>query len=68
MPAKSPIARIIPRLATTPEVAPLITPPAKLAFKISYILNFFLKIPLMANVERQLAVKHSIVLQIINDL
>lgn len=60
-----PIVKLTPELTTTPEGAPIITPPASEAFNMSSILNFFLKRLVATKVERQLPVNDMIVLLII---
>lgn len=51
----------------TPAGAPIATPPAKVAFKISSIQNFYRRRALNINVARQLPVSDMIVLLTIND-
>ena len=57
----------MPVLATTPDGAPIATPPAKVAFSMSSILNFYRNNPLAINAAKQLPVNAIIVLLIIND-
>ena len=67
-PAAMPIVRLIPGLATSPDGAPIATPPARVAFNISSILNLSCKKALRMNVERQLPVNEIIVLDITSDV
>lgn len=66
-PATIPIVKLIPGLATIPEGAPIATPPAKVAFKISSIENFSLTKALIINAAKQLPVNEIIVLEIMRD-
>lgn len=58
------MVRLTPKLATIPAGAPIITPPASVAFNMSSMLNFFLKRLVATKVDRQLPVKEIIVLLI----
>lgn len=61
-PAKSPIQRAPAGLVNTPLGAPMTTPPAKDAFKISSIENFYLTKEVIIKVPKQLPVNEMIVL------
>jgi hypothetical protein len=52
-------------LVNNPDPAPIITPPAKVAFRISYMLNFPLNIAVIIQVDKQLPVNDIIVFAII---
>ena len=67
-PAIIPIVKLIPKLATMPELAPIATPPARVAFIISYMLNFLRIKLVVTNVDMQLPVRATIVLLIMSDL
>lgn len=61
------MSREIPAFATNPEGAPIATPPAKVAFKISSIQNFYLRRALRIKVAKQLPVNEMIVLLTIRE-
>lgn len=67
VPAIRPMVRAMPGLATTPEGAPIATPPASVALSISSIENFYRASPLTMKAARQLPVKEMIVLLITSD-
>ena len=56
-PAANPMARLAAGLTINPALAPIATPPAKVALRISSIPNFFLPIEVVMNVPMQLPVK-----------
>lgn len=68
MPPKNPIVKLAAGFTDKPLTAPMITPPANVAFKMSSILNLSLKIALTTKVPRQLPVNERIVLLIMRDL
>jgi len=63
-PANTPIANAAARLTNNPELAPIITPPAKVAFRISSIWNLSLIRAEIAKVDTQLPVIANIVFDI----
>ncbi len=66
-PPKKPMTRLAAGLYSTPLGAPIITPPAKEALRISSMLNFFLNNALIAKEAKQLPVSDIIVLVITKD-
>ena len=61
-PANKPIHKAAAGLVKSPLGAPIITPPAKVALRMSYILNFSLTTDVIIHVPIQLPVKAMIVL------
>lgn len=57
--------RLAPELISRPDEVPIITPPARVAFKMCSILNFLFKTIVITKVDRLLAVRAKIVLVII---
>lgn len=62
IPPISPIAKATAGLVTMPEGAPIITPPAKVAFRMSSMLNLSLFAVETTNAPKQAAVSEMIVL------
>lgn len=67
-PIKNPIVRLAVELVIKPAEAPIQTPPASVAFRISSISNFYLKNEEMTNALKQLPVSAHIVLVTIRAL
>lgn len=61
-PAKRPIQRGAAGFVKMPHGAPMITPPARVAFRMSCIENFYRTIDVVAKVPKQLPVNEMIVL------
>lgn len=68
IPPKNPIVKLAAGLTARPLTAPIMTPPANVAFKISSMCNFSLKIALTIKVPIQLPVNERTVLLMIRDL
>ena len=67
VPATRPTVKAIPGLAMTPDGAPIATPPASVALRMSSIENFSRISPLVMKAAKQLPVKEIIVLLITCD-
>jgi hypothetical protein len=68
MPVSNPTVKLAAGFVKSPEEAPITTPPAKVAFSMSYMSNFYLNPELMMKAPKQLPVKAMIVLEMIMDL
>jgi len=64
-PAKRPMQSGAAEFVKIPHGAPTITPPARVALRMSYIENFYLTNAVMINVPKQLPVNERIVLVMI---
>jgi hypothetical protein len=64
-PEKSPMHKAAEELVNIPHAAPIATPPAKVAFRMSSMHNFYLKKAVVINAPKQLPVRDKIVLLII---
>ena len=68
IPAKSPQVKLAAGLVKIPDGAPIATPPAKLAFNMSSMSNFYLKYPDVMKAPKQLPVRAMIVFMMMIDL
>ena len=68
IPVSNPIVKLAAGLIKSPEEAPMTTPPAKVALRMSSMSNFYLNPALIMKAPRQLPVKAMIVFEMITVL